>query len=188
MMTSIFDFDEKDIEKKIAKLINEGKVGIIPCDTIYGISARADKETAERILEIKRRPKNKSFITLTSIELLKKSDLEVPEKLYSLWPAPLTAILSDKSGSTHAVRVPCDDFISRLIPLSGAIWSSSVNFSGEPSLTTFEEIEKSFSSLVDFIIRKSMPKGGLPSTLVDCTKTPWQVLREGAFDSKKLFE
>ena len=72
-MTSIFDFDEKDIEKKIAKLINEGKVGIIPCDTIYGISARADKETAERILEIKRRPKNKSFITLTSTELLKKS-------------------------------------------------------------------------------------------------------------------
>ncbi|MCR5732484.1 MAG: L-threonylcarbamoyladenylate synthase [Sphaerochaetaceae bacterium] len=185
-MTSIFDYQEKGLEEKVASLLQEGKVGIIPCDTIYGISARANKETAERILEIKRRPKNKNFITLYSKELLKKSDLDVPEKLYSVWPAPLTAILKDSKGITHAVRVPKDDFIQRLIPLSGPIWSSSVNFSGEPSLTNFDAIAESFMDLVDFIIRKPMPEKGVPSTLIDCTNAEWNVIREGAFDIKAL--
>ncbi|MBR1918318.1 MAG: L-threonylcarbamoyladenylate synthase [Spirochaetales bacterium] len=186
MTTSVFDFDENGLEERIASLLRENRVGVIPCDTIYGISACANRESAERILEIKRRPKNKSFITLSTIELLKSSDLLVPERLYSIWPAPLTAILRDSRGETHAVRVPDDRFIQKLIPLSGPIWSSSVNFSGEPSLNDFDSIYSAFSGLVDFIIRKPMRSGGLPSTLVNCTTEPWSVLREGAYPVERL--
>lgn len=186
MTTSVFDFDEKNLEEKIARLLMENRVGVIPCDTIYGISARANSETAERILEIKRRPKNKSFITLSTVELVRKSGLSVPERLYSIWPAPLTAILADREGVTHAVRVPDDEFIQKLIPLSGPIWSSSVNFSGEPSLTDFTSILSAFDGLVDFIINKPMPEKGIPSTLVNCTTEPWSVIREGAYPIGKL--
>ncbi len=186
MTTSVFDHDEEGLVEKIASLLRENRVGVIPCDTIYGISAAACRETAERILEIKRRPKNKNFITLTTVEQLKKSDLIVPEKLYSIWPAPLTAILADRSGVTHAVRVPNDSFIQSLVPLSGPIWSSSVNFSGEPSLTDFDSIYDAFSGLVDFIVRRPMPENGVPSTLLNCTTDPWSVLREGAYPVKEL--
>ena len=37
-------------------LLKEGKCGILPCDTIYGLSGIADRERAERLYEIKRRP------------------------------------------------------------------------------------------------------------------------------------
>ena len=98
------------------------------------------------------------------------------------WPAPLTAIVRDReSGLTHAVRVPSDSFIQEVLRISGPIYSTSVNFSGEKSLLTFEDILPVFESLVDFIVKDPSVSGGMPSTLIDATSVPYRVLRQGAY-------
>ena len=65
----IFYNDSSSLEE-VASLVQKGCVGVIPADTIYGISALADDKTAERIYEIKKRPANKSFIMLADVFMM----------------------------------------------------------------------------------------------------------------------
>lgn len=183
----IFERKDEDLPLIVAAL-KEGKVGILPCDTIYGISALAIKETAERIYEIKRRPANKNFIALLSLDEARSGLYDIPSEIISAWPAPLTAIVNGRDGVTHALRVPKDDYLLKLLPLTGPIWSTSVNFSGEPSLTSFEEIRKTFLPLLDFAVVRSDEKtlSALPSTLIDCTSRPFKLIRAGAYDTSGL--
>ncbi len=184
MKTMIFDFDERNIEK-ISQLLAEDKVGAIPCDTIYGFCARSNNSTREKIYELKKRPQNKNLITLMNKEYLSRSSLIVPKFLYDIWPAPLTAILKKKdSDETVAVRIPNDSFILSLIDSIGPIWSTSVNISGSPSLTTYDEILSIFNNKMDFIVKKIIGSNGIPSTLVDMSSNEFKIIREGAFDIK----
>ncbi len=163
------------------RLLREGKLGILPCDTIYGISGLADKETAERIYQVKRRPKSKAFIILMDKPSLIRSRLIVPEDLLDRWPAPFTAILKAPDGSTHAVRVPDDEFVQEVLAISGPIYSTSVNISGERTLSSFDEIYPVFRESVDFIVRDPSVSGGIPSTLIDATVSPYRILRQGSY-------
>ncbi len=179
-MTTVFDY-ESSFEETVS-LLKEGKVGVIPCDTIYGICAIADAERAERIYEIKERPQNKSFITLLSKEQVKKHGYEVPDEILSLWPAPLTAIVYGRDGRTHAIRVPDDAYLERIVSSVGPIWSTSVNISGQASLNKTEDILKVFDNRIDFLVRKEgLSDSAQPSTLLDCTTKPFRVIRQGAF-------
>ncbi len=180
-------YNEKEFVRQVAQLLNEGCVGVIPADTIYGISSRADSSGAARIYEVKRRPASKNLIMLASLDWIERSGFEVPEVLYDIWPAPLTAILRAPDGSTQAIRVPADDFIQSLTAVCGPIWSTSCNISGMPSLTRAEDIRKTFGISLDFIVEKRREDaGGLPSTLVDFTSGGCRILRQGAYDASHL--
>ncbi len=166
---------------EVGKRLCSGEVGILPCDTIYGLCGRADEEIAERIYAIKRRPLSKSFITLMDKETLMHSSLSVPEDLLDRWPAPFTAVLLDPDGGTAAVRVPSDPYLQRLLPISGPIFSTSVNFSGEGSLLSFSDILPVFSESVDFIVDAPGIHGGKASTLIDATSRPYRIIRQGDY-------
>ena len=181
MAARIIERGEEGCARKAGELLRSGAVGILPCDTIYGLSAIADRERAERIYEIKRRPLSKSFIVLMDRQSLADSQLVVPDEILSRWPAPFTAILKGPDGLTHAVRVPSDPFIQEVISYSGPIYSTSVNFSGEKSLLTFDDILPVFSDAVDFIVRDPGVHGGAASTLIDATSYPFRVLRQGEY-------
>ncbi|HCM51527.1 TPA: hypothetical protein DIS56_00085 [Candidatus Saccharibacteria bacterium] len=54
-------------DKKVVELLNEGAVGFMPTDTIYGLSCRALNEKAvERLHQLKGRSHNKPLIVLIS--------------------------------------------------------------------------------------------------------------------------
>ena len=169
-----------NIEDTIKRLRN-GEVGIIPSDTIYGISSLVTEEAMERIYEIKERPQSKKLIVLSDKNSLESLGLIVPDEILSLWPSPLTVILPTKDGDTLAVRVPDDKYLLTLLSETGPLFSTSVNISGKPSLETFEEIYPVFSDRVDFIVRKENIVKGESSTLLDATKKPCRVIRQGAY-------
>lgn len=180
-------FNDLDAVDEVASLLVSGAVGVVPADTIYGISACANEKSAERIFEIKERPANKNLITLASPQWLYSSGLEVPGELESVFPAPLTVILADESGVTHAVRCPADPFIQALVAAAGPIWSTSVNISGQKNLSHYDEILSTFSQKLDFIVRKRKESDdALPSTILDCTVRPFRLVRQGAFDASYL--
>ncbi len=180
-MSVLIDYSVDNIPE-IASRLKRGEVGIFPCDTIYGLCSAVSDENAERIYQIKERPQNKSFIELMTKEELAETDLIVPDDILSRWPNPFTAILANKEGVTTAVRVPDDEFLVKLLPLSGAIFSTSVNISGSPSLQDVDEIISVFSSRVDFIVVKRDLKPGMSSTLIDATKKPYRIIRQGAYE------
>ncbi len=184
-MTTVFDGMEDNRDKIIARL-KKGEVGIFPCDTIYGICSIVGEEQKERILKIKERSPKKSFISLVNFEYLKNSTLTVPEILYKVWPAPLTAILADEQGVTHAVRVPLDKELTKILAEVGAIYSTSVNISSHESMQNVDEIIREFSGKVDFIVRAEVSDDAKPSTIINFVKAPYTVIREGAFDSSAI--
>lgn len=89
-MTAIIDFDNKE---EVVMRLKRGEVGIIPSDTIYGISAIVSDKTMDRIYEIKNRPQSKKLIVLSDSASLEALKVIVPASVASLWPAPLTVIL-----------------------------------------------------------------------------------------------
>lgn len=179
-MADILNYDDSKASE-IGLRLKSGEVGIFPCDTIYGICATSSEENSERIYQIKKRPQNKSFITLMTKKQLIQSDLIVPDDLLELWPAAFTAILANKDGVTTAVRVPSDKFLLSLMEFSGPIFSTSVNISGEPSLQNSDDIIRTFSDSVDFILEKKNLVPGMSSTLIDATKRPYRIIRQGAY-------
>ena len=183
MELDIINYSFDNIEE-IARRLNRDEIGIIPCDTIYGISGRVNEKNSNRIFEIKERPESKNLINLMTKSQLASSSLIVSEDILSLWPCALTVILEDRNGGSVGVRVPSDPFLAKVLPLTGPIFSTSVNISGRPSLLHFEDILPVFSHKVDFIVKKEIQGEAMSSTLVDARKKPYRILRQGSYEFK----
>lgn len=179
-MAYILEYAENNIEE-IAARLNRGEVGIFPCDTIYGICAKVSKESADRIYEIKERPLSKSFIELMLKDDIVEAGLKVGSDLLDLWPAPFTAIVENREGSTTALRVPSDTFLQKILSKTGPIYSTSVNVSGQASLLRFDDIFPVFGDKVDFIVNHPNLVPGQSSTLINAVKKPYQIIRQGAY-------
>ncbi|MFA6687874.1 MAG: L-threonylcarbamoyladenylate synthase [Sphaerochaetaceae bacterium] len=189
-MNSSTEFIERHDASAVAtaiKVLKRGDIVVLPCDTIYGLSGLLEiSET--KLRNIKRRPETKPFILLATFGMAREiCQGRLPDGLEETWPAPLTAILPDKKGGTTAVRVPQDEFLQAILEGCGTpIYSTSVNTSGEPPLLTFDAIANEFTGKVELLVRGDTQQGTMPSTLIDCTKRPYVVLRQGAFDASEL--
>ena len=89
-------FDPKSIIS-VAKQLNEKKVGIFPCDTIWGLIGVCEKDVVDRILDLKKRDAQKPFLVLIPhIRYLDQIAEEVSDQHVELikkyWPGPLTLV------------------------------------------------------------------------------------------------
>ncbi|MBP5161855.1 MAG: L-threonylcarbamoyladenylate synthase [Spirochaetales bacterium] len=172
----------------ISTIIRDGGVAILPCDTIYGLCA-AYGIGEKPLIEIKGRDKNKAFLVLATLEQAKELCSEIPEDILAAWPAALTVILNKKEGGTIAIRVPNDEFLQSVLKAVGCpIYSTSVNISGEQSLTNLSAICRRFEALVDVVVRGDEIQGRVPSTLIDATVRPYKLVRQGLYDANALIK
>lgn len=105
------------------------------------------------------------------------------------WPGPLTIVLHARPevpalacGGTGKIglRVPGPCPAAELLRLCGRpVTATSANRSGEPPLTRGEDVRALFGDAVAVVVPGLAP-GGLPSTVVDATQTPFRILRQGA--------
>jgi len=170
----------------ISALICDGGVAILPCDTIYGLCAAYDIGE-KALMDLKGRDSRKPFLVLATVEQARQLCTEIPQDIIDAWPAALTVILNRKEGGTIAIRVPNDDFLQKLLEMTGIpIYSTSVNIAGEPSLHSLSAISKRFESLVDVVVRGDEMQGKVPSTLIDATVKPYKLVRQGLYDASEL--
>ena len=182
----------------IAALLRRGGIVLLPTDTIYGLHALATNEDfVARLATTKGRDDAKPFVVIaSSIEQLEEIGIDFPQelrqRLASLWPAPLTAVLplrhpvaASRGAASLAVRIPDRDWLRNLVAKTGPLASTSANRSGEPSISAPELLESDVLEHIDGIVDAGSCVGD-PSTIVDFTKTPPQLLREGdaAFSQK----
>ena len=166
-----------------------------PTETVYGLGARfSDEEAVAKIFLAKGRPQDNPLIVHVAnpseLGLLAK---EVPENAGKLirrfWPGPLTLIFKKRASvpdsvtaglPTVAVRMPSHPAARRLIREAGEpIAAPSANRSGRPSPTTFTQASKELKGKVDFILPGGNSRYGLESTVVDCSREPFVLLRPG---------
>lgn len=197
-MNIVQAYDERWVDM-LRTLYQQHGVFIAPTESVYGLSCSAlDPLAVERVYRIKRRDYHKPMIVLARdlemvAEYCEVSD-DVRGWVVEYWPGPLTLILPARrgmvasdvlaGGSTMAIRVSSHRVVSQCVEINGApIISTSANFSGEEPLTREGDIRAQFSHTTlapDLFICAGDLENALPSTIVDCTRTPWRIVRNGS--------
>lgn len=178
-------------DERVIKLLQNGGVGFMPADTVYGLSCQAlDKAGVERIYKFKYRFAGKPFIILISdIAQLKvlKIDPAQAEPIKKYWPGGITYICAapntpdwlHRGTKTLAVRLPDHNELRKLIRQVGPIVSTSANLYARKPAVTLAEGKSYFGDELDFYVDAGKIEG-LPSTIVRLESGNLKVLRQGA--------
>lgn len=182
--------------KTIIECLLNGGVIIYPTDTIYGLGCDIFQPKAiERIARIKQVDPQKAQLSFICYDLsdLSKYTKSISTPLYRLLkshlPGPYTFILPaskevpkilQSKKSTIGLRVP-DNNIARTIvhELDHPILSATLPGEMVEEYTDPELIYENFKNIVDIVIEGGTG-GMIPSTIIDCTKDEYEVIRQGA--------
>jgi len=181
---------------KVVKILNRGSLVIFPTDTAYGLGCRIDKPAAlKKLQKITRRPSNMpSPVLVSSLSMAQKYLQKTTPELKSLarkfWPGPLTLIYRCKTQKVHplvrggkktlGVRQPNHSLILKIIKkIDVPIIGTSANIHGHQTPFNKKDLNPKLIKKVDLIIYGRCLHNQA-STVLDLSKTPWQVLRRGS--------
>lgn len=183
-------------------ILKQGGIVAFPTDTVYGVGAAINIELAvARVYQIKGRPHSRALpILLADKSQIADVAKAVPPLAWRLadkfWPGALTIVLFKSAsvpdivtggGKTIAVRIANHPIpIAIIRGLGVPIVGTSANLSGSPSVLTAEEVRIQLGDLVDMIIDSGRCPGGRESTIVDLTREPPLILREGAIPLEEI--
>ncbi|MFC2156036.1 L-threonylcarbamoyladenylate synthase [Acidobacteriota bacterium] len=182
-------------------ILKNGGVIVYPTDTIYGLAADIlNKEAVLKIFKIKKVSKQK-LLSLIFSDMKGIADwAHIPNGAFRLMkrvlPGQYTFILPAskelpksivQKRTTMGIRVPDSEVVRRLVDeLGRPLLSTSVPKGADDYFTDPGEIAENYDHEIDMILDGGiMPT--LPSTVVDFTVDPPEVLREGAGDVSVLF-
>ncbi len=195
--------NQKEIDKIIAVLKNGGLI-IYPTDTVYGlgcdITNKKALEKVARIKGIKLEKSNFSFICNDLGHLsdyVKQFNTSIYKLLKRTLPGPYTFILKGNSTlpkifkrkKTVGIRVPDNNIIRAIVKsLGNPIISTSIH--DEDSILEYttdpELIFEKWHNLVDIVVDGGYG-GNIPSTVIDLTTEPYNIVREGKGDIDIVF-
>lgn len=186
-----------EIERAV-KVLNGGGIVIFPTDTAFGIGCRIDREdTVARLFKIRKRPQTQAAsVLVSSVGMAEKYlvplSVDVRRLMEKHWPGGLTIVYPVKTGAapplvvgggtTLGVRVPDHDLTLELIKGVGVpILGPSANFHGDPTPYNFSGLDPNLMQSVDFVL-PGKTKTRLASTVIDCSVSPWRIIRQGIVD------
>lgn len=200
MKTEIIQASFPNTISKALEILKSGGLVAFPTDTVYGVGALAfDGKAIESIYVAKDRPIEKAIpVLIADAEDMEKIGMDVPDAAYKLvarfWPGPLTCIIPKKptlpeavsATATVGVRVPDHKVARALLRVAGPMAVTSANISGKESPSSAEEVFAQLNGRIPLIIDGGKTPGGVPSTVVDCTKSQPVVLREGPISLEQI--
>ena len=188
----------------LAEAISKNKVIAFPTDTFFAIGVDAtNSDVVSKIFTIKGRAhKTPIPVLVANINQVVEITKTVPYKASSLmekyWPGPLTIILESNSkiptnitGNTGTVGVRLPDhsearsLISMCgIPLTGTSANKTGHSPHKTSIKVFEDIGSDLHAIFDH----NCGSATSPSTVLDFTKDPFVVVREGEISTSEINE
>lgn len=180
---------------QLVECLLSGGVIIYPTDTIYGLGCDIFQQKAiERIARLKQVDPAKARLSFICYDLsdLSRYTKSISTPLYrmlrSYLPGPYTFILPASKEvpkilktrkNTIGLRVP-DNLIARSLmhELGHPILSTTMPGEQIEEYTDPEIIYEKFGKLVDIVVDAGIG-GAIPSTIVDCTVDPPELIRQG---------
>jgi L-threonylcarbamoyladenylate synthase len=187
-----------------AALLRAGKLVAVPTETVYGLTARADRdESVAAIYRAKGRPSFNPLIVhvtdLASAQVLAQFDSRALALAEAFWPGALTLVLPLREGApiapavtaglpTLALRCPAHPVMQAVIAAAGLpLAGPSANRSGGVSPTEATHVVASLGGNVDAVIDGGPCAAGLESTIVAVRADGrWQVLRPGPIPEARI--
>lgn len=202
MKTNVILQDHPSALETALNILRADGMVVFPTDTVYGLGALATSPSAiEQLYRAKERSPNKAIAVLLGdadqLPEVAGEILPTAKKLAErFWPGALTLVVEKRSGlpenlsptATIGVRIPDHAFARALLRWTGPLATTSANLSGGPNPRNAAEVLVQLEGRVGLVIDGGEVVGGFPSTVVDCTREPIQVLRQGAISEAQLFE
>jgi L-threonylcarbamoyladenylate synthase len=167
------------------RALRGGGLAVVPTDTLYGLSARADDEAAvQRLASVKRRPAGLPISVMVSSteEIEGIADLSEMARGFvrRTLPGPVTLIVPTRPGApiapallhpngTLGIRVPDHPVARELARRAGPITATSANRHGETPGRTLVEIRRALGRDVAAYVNLGPLPSGRPSELIDLT-------------------
>ncbi len=197
MLIKLYDDNPNVAEiRRIAAVVRNGGVIIIPTDTVYAFACdifnNAGVEFIAKIKNHDMRRANLSFICheLSEVSEYAKMDDEAFKLMKRNLPGAFTIILPGssrlpklfKNRKTVGIRIPANNIALQLVQELGNPLMVSSIFTDEDTteyITDPELIEDKFGHQVELVIDAGF--GGMEhSTIVDCTGDEPEIIRAGA--------
>jgi len=184
--------------------LRAGRLVVLPTDTVYGLAADGESESAARALYAAkgRDAIQPTAVLFASVDVLVERVPELPaaavEAVRTLLPGPFTLIVENPARryawlNPHrpdaiGLRVPAVTGAPRaVLEALGAVVATSANLPGGADPRRLEDVPPEIAAAVDVVIQGGeLP--GTPSTVVDLTGPEPRVLREGAVTAADALE
>lgn len=173
----------------IIEHIQIGAIFIYPTDTVYGLGCDARKNSVvQRVRRVKNSFDQPMSVLVPSKEWIRKNldcKTEFGEWLDKL-PGPYTLIMRrrvkdcvaddvNRFDDTLGVRIPKHWFADIVKKAGFPVVTTSLNIHGQEPCDSLQDVPSNFKMMADFAIDDGEVKG-TPSTLVDLTKSPPEVI------------
>lgn len=197
MLITLTKNNYNEILLKAKEVLIKGGVIAYPTETLYGLGAKYDLESAlEKIFQLKNRPEEKALTLIIGkfeqLSLITESISPLAKDLIEkFWPGPLTLVFKAKKGlserlkinNTIAVRIPGESFALRLArSVEFPITATSANISNLPAAQDAETVLNYFDGKLDLVIDGGRTVIKQPSTIVDVSTETIKVIRQGIID------
>lgn len=187
--------------RRIAGVIREGGIALIPTDTVYALVASIQyAEAVDRLFEIKKRDRARSLPLLLSrpevaleIGAFQESDLPILKKI---WPGPWTLVVKARVRLTSGLVGP-DGMVALRCPnhglalevlrrAGGTLAVTSANFSGSPSAVHFDDVDPFFLTRVQAFLDAGACPLGASTAVARIEAGGVKIVREGCVSAEQL--
>lgn len=182
--------------------LQEGKAIVIPTDTVYGLAVAVKyAEGPDLLFRIKGRKRDKPVAWLiASYDDLALYGTNVPAYASRLahdrWPGPLTLVVEASErvpeafradDGTVGLRVP-EDAMARAVIMRARspLATTSANMSGAEAPSDFDSVDPAIIAQVSIVLEDEDFKGGVASTVVDCTGDRPSIVRNGPITAEEI--
>lgn len=182
--------------EEAGKALREGRLVVLPTETVYGLAANAlDADAVRRVFEAKGRPPDHPLIVhVASLDAARGVSSRFPSSAAFLgakfWPGPLSVVVpradvvpdATTGGlATVAIRVPAHPVCLAVLRAAGVpLAMPSANRFGRLSATRAQDVDPDIVTAAAMLIDGGPGRYGIESTVVDCTVEPPRILRPGA--------
>ncbi len=189
------------IVKLAVDKLREGKLAVLPTETVYGLAALVESDIAlRRLQEAKGWRKSPFTVHVSSLDdvcNLAKVDNTSENILEQVWPGPLTAILkssqelakrSNSPSDKVGFRVPRHVLTLEILRKAGPCFMPSANKHDNPSPVDISDVLEDLDNAVDIVVDAGPCEIGIDSTVIDFTERPPLLVRPGALTIEQLLE
>jgi L-threonylcarbamoyladenylate synthase len=201
-VSPVLDAADPTARRAAAAAVEQGRLVVVPTDTVYGIAARLDRPAGlAAIFEAKARPSGMALPVLVSgveqARALALLDERAEALAGAFWPGALTIVLARTpsltaviggDGTSVGLRVPHHPALALLLAETGPLATSSANPSGRPTPEAIEEIQAAFGDVVAVYLDGGPAQAGAPSTVVRLTGPEPVLLREGGVPFTEILQ
>lgn len=187
---------------ELVGIMRGGGLVAVPTETVYGLAGNGlDEKAVAEIYEVKGRPEVKPLsLMVHDAASMERYCESVPPQAYTLakrfWPGPLTIVMKAKpcvpeivraGGETVGLRCPDHPLTLELLEKSRVPFAApSANPSGESSPKNADSVLKYFDGKIDAVLDGGECGIGRESTLIDLSRMPYRILRQGALPTDEI--